>query len=74
MAYVSQEMKKDLAPQIKAVLKKYGLKVNTVDEATYQRWVQKSEAVYPIVREKIVPGDVFDETKRLVDEYRRQNK
>ena len=26
MAYVSQEMKKDLAPQIKAVLKKYGLK------------------------------------------------
>jgi hypothetical protein len=26
MAYVSQEMKKDLAPQIKAVLNKYGLK------------------------------------------------
>ena len=26
MAYISQEMKKDLAPQIKAVLKKYGLK------------------------------------------------
>ena len=26
MAYVLQEMKKDLAPQIKAVLKKYGLK------------------------------------------------
>ena len=26
MAYVSQEMKKQLAPQIKAVLKKYGMK------------------------------------------------
>tara|TARA_S200002703_G_scaffold91381_1_gene78854 strand:- start:644 stop:1024 length:381 start_codon:yes stop_codon:yes gene_type:complete len=26
MAYVSQEMKKELAPQIKAVLKKYGMK------------------------------------------------
>ena len=26
MAYVSQEMKKDLAPQIKSVLKKYGIK------------------------------------------------
>ena len=26
MAYVSQEMKKDLAPQIKSVLNKYGLK------------------------------------------------
>ncbi len=26
MAYVSQEMKKKLAPQIKAVLKKYGMK------------------------------------------------
>lgn len=56
------------------VMKKYGLKVNTVDDATYQRWVQKSEAIYPIVREKIVPAEVFDETKRLVDEYRSQNK
>lgn len=26
MAYISQEMKKELAPQIKAVLKKYGVK------------------------------------------------
>ena len=26
MAYVSQEMKKELAPGIKAVLKKYGMK------------------------------------------------
>jgi len=26
MAYVSQEMKKELAPQLKAVLKKYGMK------------------------------------------------
>ena len=56
------------------VMKKYGLKVNSVDEATFQRWVEKSESIYPIVREKIVPADVFDETKRLVDEYRSQNK
>jgi len=26
MAYISQEMKKELAPEIKAVLKKYGVK------------------------------------------------
>ena len=56
------------------IMKVYGLKVNTVDDATYQRWVQKAETVYPIVREKIVPTDVFDETKRLVEEHRSQNK
>jgi TRAP-type C4-dicarboxylate transport system substrate-binding protein len=55
------------------VMKKYGLKVNSVDDATRARWIKKSEAIYPIVREKIVPADVFDETKRLVDEYRSKN-
>jgi TRAP-type C4-dicarboxylate transport system substrate-binding protein len=55
------------------VMKKYGLTVNSVDDATRARWIKKSEAIYPIVREKIVPADVFDETKRLVDEYRSKN-
>jgi TRAP-type C4-dicarboxylate transport system substrate-binding protein len=55
------------------VMKKYGLKVNSVDEPTLKRWIEKSEAIYPIVREKIVPAEVFDETKRLVDEYRSQH-
>jgi len=55
------------------VMKKYGLKVHSVDDATRDRWIKKSEGIYPIVREKIVPAEVFDETQRLVEEYRKQN-
>jgi TRAP-type C4-dicarboxylate transport system substrate-binding protein len=55
------------------VMKRYGLKVTTVDDATRKRWEEQAQSVYPIVREKIVPSDIFDETKRLVDEYRSKN-
>lgn len=52
------------------VMKKYGLSVNEVDPATFQRWLDKGSSVYGIVREKVVPADIFDMTKKLVDEYR----
>ncbi|MBT3220834.1 MAG: TRAP transporter substrate-binding protein DctP, partial [Proteobacteria bacterium] len=55
------------------VMKKYGLVVNEVDEATKQEWIKNAESVYPIVREKMVPSEIFDQTKALVDEYRAKN-
>ena len=55
------------------IMKQYGLKVHSVDDATRKRWIEKAEVVYPIVRGDIVPEDIFDETKALVEEYRSKN-
>ncbi len=43
-----------------AVMKKYGLQVTEVDAATRKAWEERALRVRPIIREKIVPPDVFD--------------
>jgi TRAP-type C4-dicarboxylate transport system substrate-binding protein len=53
------------------VMKKYGLKVNTVDAATRARWEALGASVHPLVREKMVPAEIFDKTKALVLEVRK---
>ncbi|MBN2799069.1 MAG: TRAP transporter substrate-binding protein DctP [Deltaproteobacteria bacterium] len=52
------------------VMKKYGLTVNHVDDAERALWISGAEATYPIVREKMVPPEIFDQTKALVEQYR----
>jgi len=45
-------------------------KVLHADDATVNEWRQQCEAVYPKLRGKMVPADLFDEVVRLRDEYR----
>ncbi len=52
------------------VMKKYGLTVTEVDAATRERWQTMGEGTWGTMRGGIVPEDVFDEAKRLVEEYR----
>jgi TRAP-type C4-dicarboxylate transport system substrate-binding protein len=40
------------------------------DDATVADWRKQTEAVYPKMRGKIIPEDLFDEVRRLHDEYR----
>ena len=40
------------------------------DDATVADWRKQTEAVYPKMKGKIVPADLFDEVQRLRDEYR----
>ena len=40
------------------------------DDATVADWRKQTEAVYPKMRGKIVPEDLFDEARRLHEEYR----
>lgn len=51
-------------------MQKRGLKVVRVDDATRALWRREVEAVYPKLRGPIVPADLFDEVRRLRDEYR----
>lgn len=53
-----------------AAMQKKGLKVNPVTPEIEKEWLQLVETVYPKIRGKIVPADIFDEVQRFVSEYR----
>jgi TRAP-type C4-dicarboxylate transport system substrate-binding protein len=49
-------------------MQKRGLKVHKPTAAENETWKKFLEPAYPRIRGKIVPEDVFDEAKRLLDE------
>ncbi len=52
------------------VMVKNGLKVNHVPPAVETEWRKVVEDIYPRIRGKIVPEDVFDAARKYRDEYR----
>jgi TRAP-type C4-dicarboxylate transport system substrate-binding protein len=53
-----------------AAMEKGGLKVIHVTPEVEAEWRAAAEAVYPRIREKLVPEDVFDQTMKYLEEYR----
>jgi TRAP-type transport system periplasmic protein len=53
-------------------MKKRGL--NVVQPANLESWQKAAEAANTVVRGKVVPEEIYDEVKRLRDEYRAQHK
>jgi TRAP-type transport system periplasmic protein len=51
-------------------MQKKGLKVNPVTPQIEASWQQLTKILYPQLRGKTVPADIFDEVLRLVKEYR----
>ncbi len=51
-------------------MKKRGLKVHPVTPAIEAEWRKVAEQVYPQIRGVMVPAEMFDETRRLLAEYR----
>ena len=51
-------------------MQKRRLQVIRVDAATVQEWRREAEGVYPKVRGGMVPVELFDEVRKLRDEYR----
>lgn len=51
-------------------MEKRGLKVTKLTPELQQEWNKFAESVYPQIRGKIVPAEMFDEVQRLVKEYR----
>ncbi|HUA59828.1 MAG TPA: TRAP transporter substrate-binding protein DctP [Verrucomicrobiae bacterium] len=50
------------------------LTVTHLDAAALAEWRQQTEAIYPRMKGKMVPADLFDEVQRLRDEYRAQHR
>ena len=57
-----------------ATMRKAGLKVQTVTPEVDAEWRKEAEGFYPKIRGSIVPADLFDEVRRLLQEYRARGK
>lgn len=55
-------------------MKKRGLKVISVTPEIEGEWQRLAEAAYPRIRGGMVPADLFDQVRRLVQEYRTRPK
>jgi len=51
-------------------MKKRGLQVHEVGPEAEKAWIQFAENIYPKVRGRIVPADMFDEVVQILHEYR----
>jgi TRAP-type C4-dicarboxylate transport system substrate-binding protein len=51
----------------------YGLQVTPIDEATRASWEREIEAAWPELRGGMVPADLFDRARELVEEFRARN-
>ncbi len=49
---------------------KGGLIVKKVTPQIEAKWREVAEAAYPQIRGKVVPTEIFDQVKRLLQEYR----
>jgi TRAP-type C4-dicarboxylate transport system substrate-binding protein len=57
-----------------AAMQKRGLKVQAATPEIEAEWRSFAEAVYPKIRGKMVPEDLFDEVQRLLKQLRRDPK
>jgi len=57
-----------------AEMKKYGLTVTDVSPQDTLAWIAPLQKIYPDIREKLIPKDIFDKTIKLRDQYRAQKK
>jgi TRAP-type C4-dicarboxylate transport system substrate-binding protein len=53
------------------LMQQFGLNITHADPKTIAAWRQLSESIWPKLRGTMVPADLFDEVKRLRDEYRK---
>ncbi|MBI5380553.1 MAG: TRAP transporter substrate-binding protein DctP [Opitutae bacterium] len=53
-----------------SAMEKRGLKVTRITPEIEAEWRALAEAVYPRIRGPIVPADIFDETMKILAEYR----
>jgi len=54
------------------LMRQRGLNVQTVDPTLEAEWRRFAEQVYPLIRGRMVPAELFDSVRRLLDEYRRR--
>lgn len=59
---------------IRIMKEKWGLKVREQDAQIQEAWQSISRQAYPLIRDRTVPADIFDEVIRLLEERRAEHK
>jgi hypothetical protein len=57
-----------------AEMKKYGLQMTEVAPQDIKTWIDPLQKIYPEIREKLIPKDIFDKTIELRNQYRAEKK
>jgi TRAP-type C4-dicarboxylate transport system substrate-binding protein len=57
-----------------AAMKQRGLRVHALTPEVEAEWRRAAEAMYPMIRGRVVPAESFDEVQRLIGEYRAQKR
>jgi TRAP-type C4-dicarboxylate transport system substrate-binding protein len=65
-----EEIRKSEASSI-PLMQQFGLNVLHADPKAVAEWRQLAEGIWPKLRGAVVPADLFDQVKRLRDEYRK---
>ena len=55
---------------VQAMKTRWGLQVQSVTPALEKLWRTAAEEAYPMIRGQLVPADIFDEVKRLLEKRR----
>jgi TRAP-type C4-dicarboxylate transport system substrate-binding protein len=78
MLKISRDAGKQLREEIRKaeaasipMMEQFGLQVVHADAPTVAEWKKLSESIYPNLRGSEIPVDLFDQVKRLRDEYRK---
>lgn len=66
---IRMQQRKEMVESVEAMQKR-GLTVQTLTPAAETAWRELAESVYPQIRGRIVPADLFDEVQQMLKEYR----
>lgn len=69
-AEIKAAARKEMDESVAIMKDKWGLKVQPVTPEVDAAWRKAAEAVYPDIRGRIVPADVFDKVEEILKEYR----
>lgn len=71
---IQAEGRRESDAAVESLKNKWGLQVHAVPPDVDNEWRTLAESVYPKIRGSIVPADMFDRARKLVDEYRATHK
>jgi len=71
---IQEQSRRENEQAVQTMKTKWGLEVHAVSPQLDQEWRTFAEGIYPRIRGTMVPADMFDRTKQLVDEYRASHK
>lgn len=69
-AEIKDAGRREGAEAVTTMKEKWGLTVHEVTPEIEAEWRKTAEGAYPSIRGKIVPAEIFDEVRRLLEAYR----